>query len=562
MKKRYDFFGYLSRASSDLINLEPDQIDNAIVETLNRAAHFANCDFAQVFIVRPPELTSELLLSWTNNSSGNIEDKIRQLEISDFNLIHEYLKAGNIIQVKKSDFETTFDADQIVKYFDPLGIRSMIAIPMLVNNMYIGHIGFQSSLHEITWPDETVNSLRLCSQIIANAISRKQVIQELEKAKRKAEESDQLKTAFLASMSHEIRTPMNHIIGFIELLKDPNLSEQEKNDFFSIIKNSGNHLLKLIDDIIDIAKIEANQLELHPVETSLNDFIKEQYNAFREQLNNGPKSKINFTLKLPAGNVSDFVTVDTLRLQQILTNLLANSIKFTREGSISFGYELQDKSTLRFFVKDTGIGISFEDQQLIFERFRQLDSSYSREFSGTGLGLAISKGLVELLGGTIGVESQPGTGSTFYFTLPYKPLSPVQQQAAIKAKTSGEYNFEGKTILVVEDDEINFRFLEIMLTKTKARVLHANNGQTAVDMALSPDVDLVLMDIQIPVIDGYSATKMVKKERPHLPVIAQTAHALDDERNQCIEAGADAYVAKPINRKQLLLKISNFLLDK
>lgn len=560
LKKRFEFINFLSRASSDLINLHPENINNAIVETLKQGAIFANCEYAQVFLMNAKGDACELYSSWHNDESANIDQAIQALVISKFNGIYTYLLSGNLLQTGISNFPDYFSEDVLKSFIEPLNIKSMVVIPLIVNNAYIGHIGFHSTTTEECWSNEDLNTLKLCSQIIANAIERKQVIRELEEAKQKAEESDQLKTAFLASMSHEIRTPMNHIIGFIELLKDPNLSEQEKNEFFSIIRNSGNHLLKLIDDIIDIAKIEANQLEIHSVETSLNDFLKEQYSAFREQLNNGPKNKINFSLSIPGKKVSDFVKIDTLRLQQVLTNLLANSIKFTREGSIRFGYEMQDENTLRFFVEDTGIGIPAENQQLIFDRFRQLDYSYSREFSGTGLGLAISKGLVELLGGTIWVKSKPGEGSTFFFTIPYNPLSPVQQQAAMIAKTSGEYNFEGKTILVVEDDEINYRFLEITLSKTRAHILHADNGQTAVEISLTENVDLVLMDIQIPVIDGYTATRMVKEAKPNLPVIAQTAHALDDERNQCIEAGADAYVAKPINRKQLLLKISGFLL--
>ncbi|HNX44203.1 MAG TPA: response regulator [Bacteroidales bacterium] len=200
-------------------------------------------------------------------------------------------------------------------------------------------------------------------------------------------------------------------------------------------------------------------------------------------------------------------------------------------------------------------------QQTIFERFRQLDYSYSREYGGTGLGLAISKGLVELLGGEIGVKSEPSVGSTFYFTIPYIPLSAVQQQAAVSAKTSGKYNFEGKTILIVEDDEINYHFLNIILERTGAQILHAADGQKAIDMVKANHVDLILMDIRIPVIDGYTATRMVKNLRPDLPVIAQTAHALDDEKNLCIEAGANDYMAKPINRKQLLLKISRYLIN-
>jgi len=214
---------------------------------------------------------------------------------------------------------------------------------------------------------------------------------------------------------------------------------------------------------------------------------------------------------------------------------------------------------LCFFVEDSGIGIPTENHQLIFERFRQLDYSYSRQFSGTGLGLAISKGLVELLGGKIWVDSEPGRGSVFYFTIPYNPLNKVQLETAKAARITGDYNFEGKTILIVEDDEINFRFLNIVFERTRALILHADNGEDAIKKALANDIDLVLMDIQIPLIDGYTATRLIKETKPNLPVVAQTAHALDDEKKLCVEAGADDYVAKPINRKQLLLKISKYL---
>lgn len=560
LKQKYEFINFLSRASSDLINLEPEHIESAIVETLKQTAQFANCEYAQVYLLRPDATACDLYLSWTAEESLNVDNQISHLEISQFKPVFEYIKAGNVLQANKSTFKAAFTESHVAEIFNPLNIKSLLVIPMLVNNLYMGHIGFHSCETEFTWPDEAVNTLRLSSQIIANAIGRKQVISELEKAKLKAEESDRLKTAFLASMSHEIRTPMNHIIGFIELLKDPSLSETEKNEFLSIIRNSGNHLLKLIDDIIDIAKIESDQLEIHQVEISLNDFLHDQYLTFREQFNSSQKSSIQFSLDLPREQLSEYIKTDMLRLQQVLTNLLANAIKFTREGYISFGYRKHEGNMLCFFVQDSGIGIPRDNHQLIFERFRQLDYSYSREFSGTGLGLAISKGLVELLGGKIWVESEPEQGSTFYFTIPYNPLSTAQQQAAKTAKTTGEFNFEGKTILIVEDDEINYRFLNIVLERTKASILHACDGEAAVNLALSNDVDLILMDIQIPLMDGYTATRLVKEQKPGLPVIAQTAHALDDEKKLCIDAGADDYVAKPINRKQLLLKISKYLL--
>lgn len=560
LQKRYEFINFLSKASADLINLDPAHIDKAITEALMYSAKFANCGRGYVYLIDPVKNTSDLAFEWEDSNIVNTNSLIRRLAMDQYAPLQELLNTRQVLQVQKSQLNGQDDALHIGELFDSLGIKALIIIPMLVDNHYTGFLGFHSSA-EMSWPEETLNTLRLSGQIIANAIDRKRVNRELSEAKQKAEESDRLKTAFLASMSHEIRTPMNHIIGFIELLKDPSLSETERNEFLSIIRNSGNHLLSLIDDIIDIAKIESGQMELHPVELSLNDFLNDLYLAFREQFHKSPKSNIHFGLDLPATPENCYIQTDTMRLRQVITNLLSNAIKFTHNGHIRFGFEKQDEHTLRFFVEDTGIGIPKEKQQTIFERFRQLDYSYSREYGGTGLGLAISKGLVELLGGEIGVKSEPSVGSTFYFTIPYIPLSAVQQQAAVSAKTSGKYNFEGKTILIVEDDEINYHFLNIILERTGAQILHAADGQKAIDMVKANHVDLILMDIRIPVIDGYTATRMVKNLRPDLPVIAQTAHALDDEKNLCIEAGANDYMAKPINRKQLLLKISRYLIN-
>ena len=398
--------------------------------------------------------------------------------------------------------------------------------------------------------------------MIANAIERQKVELELKNAKEKAVESDKLKTAFLSSMSHEIRTPMNHILGFIELLKDPGLSENEKKEFMAIVKSSGNLLLKLIDDIIDIAKLESGQLVINLVDLQLNKFVDELHLAFSEQLKSIGKGRIEFKVIKPNPPLAETVKTDPVRLQQIISNLLSNALKFTQDGMITFGYTLEPDGNLHFYVEDTGIGIPPEKHAEVFERFRQLDGSYAREYSGTGLGLAISKGIVELMNGEIGLESQVGKGSRFYFAIPYFPVPITAEALGFGPIANGEFSFAGKTVLIVEDDEINYRFLEIVIYRTKARVLRALTGREAIDISLQQEISLILMDIQIPIIDGYEATKEIKKHKPTLPIIAQTAHALAEEKAHCLESGADDYLSKPINRKDLLAKMAALLGDK
>ncbi|HEX7411076.1 MAG TPA: ATP-binding protein, partial [Bacteroidales bacterium] len=390
-----------------------------------------------------------------------------------------------------------------------------------------------------------------------NAIQRKQNEQELTRSKERAEESDKLKTAFLASMSHEIRTPMNHIMGFLELLNYTEVNLVERQEFLNIIRSSGDNLLRLIDDIIDIAKIESHQVEVEETTISIHKFMNDILLTYKDLLSVDEKSEITIELNLAElQSLADIIT-DPQRLQQILNNLLSNAIKFTSEGRITFGCKLQSNNRLQFFVSDTGIGIPKEKLGFIFERFRQLDNGYTRTYSGTGLGLAISKGLIEVLGGEIWVESEINAGSTFFFTIPYKPAE-TKTEITVKQIDIDKIDWSDKNILIVEDDEMNAKFLRIILSKTKASLFNASNGQEAVDMARETTFDLILMDIQIPILDGYEATRLIKSFSSSTTIIAQTAHAMTDERTHCLEAGCNDYLSKPINRMDLLNKIQMF----
>ena len=375
----------------------------------------------------------------------------------------------------------------------------------------------------------------------------------LVEALERAENADKLKTAFLANMSHEIRTPMNGILGFSQLIKNDKLPEKQRNEFIDIINSKGNQLLQIINDIIDISKIESNQIKLYYSDFSLNKMFDELYNSFRTETSEVVKSNIDFVVKKELPDEAAFIRSDKTRIIQILYNLLSNAFKYSNEGRVELGYIVKN-SEIEFYVKDTGIGIKEEDKDIIFDRFTQADGSMRRLYGGTGLGLSISKGLVNLLGGEIGVESNNGKGSRFYFTVPYKFVSKVldvQPDEKIK-----KLSWSNKNILVVEDDTISFEFIKESLRCSQVNLTHTKTGEDALNELKKNKYDLILMDIQLPGTDGYEITREIRKSDKEIPIIAQTANALAEDRNKSLIAGCNDYISKPIDRK-LLIKIIN-----
>ncbi len=553
-KRRIDFIEFISKISSDFINLPIFEIDDAIMRALQFAARSSNVERGYILLLNEENNKLELTHEWFDETVLPRKGLYSYFESAYSQDLPESLRAGKLIKLHRSDVVTTPQNRMVNEMLDLLEVKSLIYIPFSVHEKYIGYIGFDATQQHIDWTDDFVHVFTLTGQIIANAIHRKKDEQELTRAKEKAEESDQLKTAFLASMSHEIRTPMNHIMGFLELLNFTELDQSERQEFLNIIRSSGDSLLRLIDDIIDIAKIEAHQVEVEETIVPIIKFLNDMLSTYQDLISVEDKSKITITLDTTDEQPQAEIITDPQRLQQVLNNLLVNAIKFTDKGQISFGCKLQSNNRLLFFVSDSGIGIPKEKQESIFERFRQLDYGYTRSFGGTGLGLAISKGLIEALGGEIWVESEVDAGSTFFFTIPYKPAI-VRTEASMKPIDPNTIDWSDKNILIVEDDEMNAKFLKIILSKTKANLYNARNGQEAVNMAQETSFDLILMDIQIPIIDGYEATRRIKLFSPFTTIIAQTAHAMTDERTHCLEAGCNDYLSKPINRKDLLNKI-------
>ena len=395
--------------------------------------------------------------------------------------------------------------------------------------------------------------------IIKDITELKTVHQKLIEAREQAERSDKLKSAFLANMSHEIRTPMNAIVGFANLLAGSTATDQERLDYINIINQNSSELLNLISDIVDISKLESRQLETHKVKLSIQQVMNQLHAGFSKVA--GPE--IALRKAIPDGFENASIYTDEARFVQIFSNLLNNSLKFTSKGSVEYGFLPPENNLIRFFVKDTGAGIPPEFKNIIFEPFRQVDDSYTRKFRGAGLGLAICMDLVKLLGGDIWFESEVGQGTTFYFTLPQMEAeaAPAPVTAAPAADwVSGNFNWDGRTVLIVDDNEICLRYLEAILHNTGFKLLRAESGVKAVMMCKEdPSIDIVLMDIQMPGMNGMEATAEIKKLRKDLPVIAQTAHALSNDRQHILDAGCDEYIAKPIKKLDLLKMISRFV---
>ncbi len=381
-------------------------------------------------------------------------------------------------------------------------------------------------------------------------------------AKEKAEESDLLKSAFLANMSHEIRTPMNAILGFSELLKTEGLSREARDEYIKIINSKGNELMLIINDIIDISKIEAGDIQISKSEVTVLKFLQNQFKEFSEEKSLMNKDEIQFRLKLPEED-NPVVHTDPARLKQILYNLTSNALKFTHEGFIEMGCYIQDQKVI-FYVKDTGIGIEEEKKEIIFDRFRQVDESINSEFGGTGLGLSISQHLTSLLGGKIWMESSLYQGSTFSFSLPL--LKNLAQRAdAVNGTLSGHsdnkiLDLSGKKILIAEDDSANYLFLESFLKRTNSQIFWARDGGQLLEMyRADPSIDLILMDLRMPVMNGIDATKIIRESNTDLPVIALTAYAFADDREKCLQAGCNDYLAKPVKIEELTQTLSKYL---
>jgi len=412
----------------------------------------------------------------------------------------------------------------------------------------------------------TINAVKLSSEnsigFVKDITERIQVDEELIKAKDRAEESDKLKSAFLANMSHEIRTPMNGILGFAELLKEPELSGEKQQEFISIIEKSGARMLNIINDIICISKIESGTVETYISKTNINEHTEYVYELLKPDAD---KKKLKIIYNNGLSDKESIIKTDVEKFISILSNLVKNAIKYTDQGSIEFGYILKTNTTaleaaeLEFYIKDTGIGILKDRQEAIFERFIQAHIVDKMARQGAGLGLAISKAYIAVIGGRIWVESEVGKGSTFYFTIPYN--AEPKQKIIIKNDIPAniETHVKNLKILIAEDDETSEKLISMSIEKFSKEILKVSTGAAAINVCRNnPDIDLILMDIQMTDLNGYEATRQIRQFNKDVIIIAQTAFGQSGDREKSIEAGCNDYISKPIYKAVLQALIKKY----
>lgn len=411
-----------------------------------------------------------------------------------------------------------------------------------------GRNGEMRTYHVIKQPVRNQPGSRLV--IISDITSMKKTEKDLIVAKEHAEESDRLKSAFLANMSHEIRTPMNGILGFTELLKMSDITSEQRQAYLDIIKKGGERMLNIINDIIDISKIESGQMQVYISRTDINEQIETISSFFMPE---AEAKGIHLFHKKSLSDDEAVIRTDPDKLYAILTNLVKNAIKFTRTGYIEYGYEKKD-GFLEFFVKDTGIGIRPEQKEFIFERFRQGSDSLTRNYEGTGLGLSISRAYVNMLGGKIWFESELGTGSVFSFNIPYD--SPAELKPSVTETIVDpleNHKIKPLFVLLAEDDKPSELLITRLASPYCKKLLKVTTGPEVIEACRNnPGLDLILMDIKLPEIDGYQATRLIRKFNKDVIIIAQTAFGLMGEKDKAIEAGCNDYLSKPINRSVFL----------
>lgn len=511
-------------------------------------------------------LASDIIAVWQDGICKIINSRV--FEVTGYN-VDEARKLSPKDFLPKRDFESLYELVSNLKYNETTSFETCLIdkrgkeIPVSVS---VGAITFEKKparmyiVRDITAKKIAESELeKYRTQLELMVTERTKQLEKEILERESAERSDRLKSAFLSNMSHEIRTPMNAIIAFSNYLRNKEISQEQREEYINYIQSSGESLLTLINDIIDISKIEAKQLNIQKVNCPINPILEELYTVFENSRKSKGCSGFQIRLIKNLANSNPIIHTDPYRLKQILSNLLHNAMKFTEKGIINFGYEIKD-DLIVFFVKDTGVGIPFDKIEYIFERFGKIETYGNK--GGAGLGLAISQNLAKLLGGKLTVESELGQGSTFYLSIPFngdtQELSPKEELLYIEKKS---HNWEGKKILIAEDEDLNFKVLQIALKNTHVEIIRALNGLDAIEIVRSnPDINLVLMDIQMPIMDGYEALNRIKQLNFHIPIIAQTAFAMVEEKSNCLRLGFNDYISKPIDIPELLIKIDKLIL--
>jgi len=548
----------LMNIASKYINIPLREVDSAIQKSLEELGRFVNIDRVYVFDYEWDNDICKNTYEWCEDGIEPMINELQEVPLKMMSMCVEAHKKGEEHFI--TDVIALPEDDGARQILEPQGIKSLITIPMMNENQCIGYVGFDAVKKHHVFTEKEKALLTIFAELLVNIHNRKLLELNLIKAKEKAEESDRLKSAFLANMSHEIRTPMNAILGFADLLKKPNLSGDSRQEYIEIIKKSGDRMLNIIDEIVDISRIEAGLMAVNIIVSNINEQIENVYALLKLE---AEKKDIKFTYHHPISTNKAIVKTDHEKLYAVLINLVKNAIKYTDKGKIEFGYvvkKVNEFAELEFYVKDTGIGIPVDRLHAIFDRFVQADIEDRQARQGAGLGLSISKAFVEILGGKIWVESKEGLGSTFYFTLPVNHRDFMEENGQTENLVHlSNTPIKKLKILIAEDDESSEMLIEIAIGDLASQILKAYTGIEAVEIVRKNlDIDLVLMDIQMPGLNGYKATRLIREFNQRVIIIAQTAYALSGDKERAIESGCDDYIANPINKFELMALIQKY----
>jgi PAS domain S-box-containing protein len=554
LKHKTDIERLIIGISADFIRSSLTDVDRLINGALKSIGEFTLTDRAYLFLFNDKEKVSNTH-EWCRKGVFSKMENSKNLPVEKFKWWIKKFHQREHIYLRSTQLSSEHIRQKIGNL--DYDYKSLLVLPVLSYESLLGFVGFDAIFEDKEWDLEDINLLYAFADVLAGVISRRNFENKLIFAKEKAEESDQLKSTFLASMSHELRTPLNAIIGFSGLVSlDSSLEKAVK--WNEIIRSSGKHLLKIIESIFDVSLLQNRESKVRKEAISLHELFLTLQQYVKSELGKNHKLNLLTHLKCSPNNENLFISSDKTKLIQLLTNLLNNAVKYTPSGTITYGYQVEE-SDITFYVSDTGIGILPEHREIIFDIFRQIEEPSLGMQSGVGLGLAICKEISNLLEGELWLTSEKDKGTNFFFKL----KGVVSNQLKTNEKEEDELNppsLEGNSILVVEDIEFNYLLIEEIVSPTQVKVMWAKNGLEAIRLMESKiKVDLILMDMKMPMMDGYKATREILKLRPNLPIVAQTAYALHEDKKKIFNSGCKGYITKPISRIELYKILSEFL---